>query len=339
MARRHPAEWEPHRSCWLAFPRLEEEWPNAFDEACQEWADLCRSIVDLDLDTGQPRGESLNILVYDESVKLKAQKYLGDLPVTYYQLPYDDIWLRDIAPVFVREHDALLAINFEFNVWGNKFDFPNDVKTAGAIATQIAIPEDAIALVAEGGGLETDGEGTVMTTQQCLLNSNRNPDLSQSQVEQLLKNACGYQKVLWFDEGLLNDHTDGHIDTLARFVMPSVVMVMLPKNNQDPNAARLRAIADQLATMTDAKGRKLQMIAIPSPGKVTNSQGEVLPATYLNFYIANSTVIVPIYGTPFDDEAVEKIAACFPDRRTIGLSAKALMTGGGAFHCITQQQP
>jgi agmatine deiminase len=340
MPRRHPAEWEPHSACWLAFPRLEEEWPNAFDAVCQEWANLCFAIADWDESTGELKGERLEIAVYDKAVMAAAQGYLGNLPVHYHLLPYDDIWLRDIAPTFVLGDGSTVAINFEFNVWGNQFDFPHDILTGKAIATQLNLPVDDIALVAEGGALEPDGQGTVLTTQQCLLNPNRNPALSQGEIESRLKQACGYQKILWLeDQGLINDHTDGHIDTLARFILPGVVMAMVPQGEGDPNGDRLKSIVDQLLRMTDAQGRSLQLVTIPSPGAVDGDDGELLPASYLNFYISNQSVIVPIYGSPHDDEAVQRIAACFPTRRTIGLSAKALITGGGAFHCITQQQP
>ena len=214
MLRRHPAEWEPHSACWLAFPRLEEEWPQAFEAVCQEWANLCRAIADVDDTTGQARGERLEILVYDESVRGVAQRYLGALPVQYHELPYDDIWLRDIAPIFIHGEASELAINFEFNVWGHKFDFPQDIQVGRAIAAALKFTAEDVALVLEGGALESDGQGTVLTTRQCVLNSNRNPGWSESEVEDLLKQVCGYQKVLWLDGTLINDHTDGHIDTL-----------------------------------------------------------------------------------------------------------------------------
>ena len=197
---------------------------------------------------------------------------------------------------------------------------------------------DRVSLVAEGGALETDGQGTLLTTRQCLLNPNRNPTLSQAEIETRLIQSCGYEKILWFEGALHQDHTDGHIDTLARFVMPGVVMVMQPQTSQDPNQDCLKSIFAQLTQMTDAKGRLLQLVTIPSPGEVLGADGELVPATYLNFYIGNSTVVVPTYGSVYDDEAIAKIASCFPTRRTVGLSAKALITGGGAFHCVTQQQ-
>lgn len=339
MSLRHPAEWELHSACWLAFPRLPEEWPGAFEAACQEWSDLCRAIADVDLATGQMRGEPLHILCFDQAIQALATAYLGDLPVTYHCLPYDDIWLRDTAPVFLQQGEKTVALEFEFNVWGNRFDFPNDRLTAAAIAQSLGVSSKSSALVAEGGALESDGQGTVITTRQCLLNSNRNPSLSQEEVETMLVEAGGYQQVLWLDGQLINDHTDGHVDTLARFVTPGVVMVMLSTDRADANRDRLNSIAEQVAAMEDAQGRSLQLVTIPSPGEVRGADGELLPASYLNFYIGNRVVVIPTYGSPFDREAIAKIATCFPTRQTIGLSAKALITGGGAFHCITQQQP
>ena len=191
----------------------------------------------------------------------------------------------------------------------------------------------------EGGSFFVDGEGTLLTTEQCLLNPNRNPGMSQADLEAALREGLGAQKVLWLDEGLLNDHTDGHIDTLARFVAPGVVVCMEARDPADPNAATLARLAADLEAMTDAQGRRLRVVRIPSPGAVLDEAGELMPASFVNFYIGNRTVVVPTYGTPFDDEAVAALAPLFPGRRVAGRSARAILSGGGAFHCITQQQP
>ena len=339
MVRRHPAEWEPHSACWLAFPRLPEEWPHVFKEVCLEWSALCHAIADPDPQTGQCRGEKLEILVYDDRVKATAKEYLKGLPVRFHHLPYDDIWLRDTGPVFMEESQDLLALDFDFNVWGNKYDFPNDKLTANAIAKAIGIPTEQSPLVVEGGAIESDGQGTLLTTTQCLLNPNRNPSCSQSDINRDLASLGGYEKILWIDGELRNDHTDGHIDTLARFVMPGMVVVMIPADRNDPNNQVLTSIADQLSSMKDAKGRSLQLVTIPSPGAVFGKDGEILPASYLNFYIGRHVVIVPTYGSPYDEDAIAKLAPCFPTRNVVGLSAKAMISGGGAFHCITKQQP
>jgi agmatine deiminase len=193
--------------------------------------------------------------------------------------------------------------------------------------------------VLEGGAVEVDGEGSVLTTRQCLLHPNRNPGMSRDEIERAVSNALGAELVLWLGDGLINDHTDGHVDTVARFVRPGVVVVMEPRAADDPNRDGLRALLREVGAFVDARGRHLEVVTVPSPGRVIDPEGRVLPASYVNFYIANAAVVVPTYGTPFDDEAVAQIGSLFPGRRAVGVDARAVLSGGGAFHCITQQQP
>lgn len=226
-----------------------------------------------------------------------------------------------------------------FNGWGKKYQLPGDSDLAVRLALVLGVPCGAVPLFLEGGAIEVDGEGTCLTTRQCLLNPNRNPNLDAEEVEARLKPALGVSKVLWIDScGLANDHTDGHIDTLVRFVAPATVVCMLPESAEDPNHEVLVAIYEQLQTLTDARGRSLTVIPVPSPGRITSRAGEILPASYVNFYIANTTVVVPTYGVEADAKAVAAIAKLFPSRRTIGLPARTILEGGGAFHCITQQE-
>ncbi|MEB3829387.1 agmatine deiminase family protein [Phormidium sp. CCY1219] len=337
---RMPAEWEPHAACWLAFPSHEKEWGEYLSAARAEFVQLCRAIADPDPRTGKPRGERLEILVLDEAGKTTAEAWLDGIPARFHLMPFGDIWLRDIGPIFRWKSAGKLAtIRFNFNGWGGKYIMPGDEKVAQGISDRLGLCSDYFPEVIEGGGIEIDGEGTCLTTRQCLLNSNRNPDRSPAQLEAVLRSAFGIKKVLWIERGLLNDHTDGHIDTIARFVAPGVVLCMEPRNADDPNAEILAEIARDLSTFTDAKGRHLRVIRIPSPGKIVDDRGEIMPASYVNFYIGNRTVVVPTYGSEWDESAVEAIAKLFPTRRAIGLSAKAILTGGGAFHCITQQHP
>jgi agmatine deiminase len=337
---RQPAEWKTHKACWLAYPYNVKEWGTPLAAAQQEFVALCEAIADIDPLTKEPRGEQLEVLAANFDVLEQARHALANVPSNFHLIPYDDIWLRDSAPIFVaRPEGQTAAVQFQFNVWGHKFELPQDEEVAANIAKGTGLQVFEYPFVLEGGSVETDGEGTCLTTRQCLLNPNRNPNLDQDTLEQFLKFALGYEKILWLDEGLINDHTDGHIDTLVRFVAPGVVICMVPKAKDDPNAAALKRIASALSAFTDAKGRKLQMVTIPSPGLVLDEEGEAMPASYVNFYIGNRTVVVPTYGTKFDAIAVKAISACFPTRRTVGLSAKAILTGGGAFHCITQQQP
>ncbi|MDW8200251.1 MAG: agmatine deiminase family protein [Cyanobacteriota bacterium SKYGB_h_bin112] len=335
-----PAEWHPHSACWLAFPSHVELWDDLLPAARAEFVELCRAIADPDPVTGEARGEQLEILVLDADGQAIAEQMLGTIPARFHHHAFGDIWMRDIAPIFlVHPTEGLATVRFQFNGWGDRYHLPGDDTVAPAIARWVDAPEFTIALVAEGGALEVDGEGTCLTTRQCLLNPNRNPHLTQDEVERLLHMALGVSKVIWLQEGLLNDHTDGHIDTLARFVAPGVVVCMEAQDPNDPNRDTLNQVATDLAKATDASGRRLHVIRIPSPGPVLDHQGNLMPASYVNFYIGNRSVVVPTYGTAYDDAAVAAIASCFPTRRTIGLSAKAILAGGGAFHCITQQQP
>lgn len=339
LPRRQPAEWEPHSGCWLAYPRLPEEWPGAFEAAQQEVIQLCRAIADVNPITGLPQGETVHLLVHP-TVATAAKAALVDVPIEFHGLPYDDIWLRDTGLVFAIAADGSpVGVRFQFNAWGGKFEFPNDAQLADAILKEQGIVIERSPLVIEGGAIETDGQGTCLTTRPCLISEARNPGYSQAEIEAQLKKLLGYEKILWLDQGLENDHTDGHIDTLARFIAPGVVACMLPSDRQDPNGPVLRQIADTLVAMTDAQGRSLQIVTVPSPGLIQGANGVPLPASYLNFYIGNSTVVVPTYGVDQDEVAVRAIAAFFPTRRTVGVSARGLITGGGAFHCITQQQP
>lgn len=335
-----PAEWLPHHACWLAFPSHEDLWGDLLPQVRLEFAALCRAIADPDPITGQCRGEQLKILVLDEAGEATARSYLGDLNPQFYQLPFGDIWLRDTAPVgLINAAGERRLLCLPFNGWGKKYQFPGDSDLAVRLAMVMGVPHGAVPLFLEGGAIEVDGEGTCLTNRQCLLNPNRNPYLDIEEVEARLKPALGVSKILWIDSsGLVNDHTDGHIDTLVRFVAPATVVCMLPEGPEDPNHGTLVTIYEQLQTLTDARGRSLTVIPVPSPGRIPSRGGEILPASYLNFYIANTTVVVPTYGVEADAKAVEAIAKLFPSRRTVGLPARTILEGGGAFHCITQQE-
>lgn len=325
-----PAEWQPHTACWLAFPSHRDLWLDSLDIVQTEFVALAKAIA---------QSESLEILVLEETATL-AKELLGDLPVRFHQIPFGDIWMRDITPIYVKNTDGKLgALHFQWNGWGGKYLLEHDDRVADRILQTLDIPNFKFDWVLEGGAIEVDGEGTCLTTKQCLLNPNRNPNMDQAAIESGLKSALGVEKVLWIEEGLLNDHTDGHIDTIARFIAPHTVMCMQPNSEEDPNYQVLNHIAEQLELMTDAKGRKLNVIKIPSPNLVLDDQGEIMPASYLNFYISNDSVIIPIYGSDNDELAVEAIAAHFPNRKAIGLAAKHILLGGGAFHCITCHQP
>jgi agmatine deiminase len=343
-ADRMPAEWAPHRACWIAWPSHGDLWGEALPAVRRTFVDLCRAIVDPGPGPGPGssavRGEALEVLALDAAGAAEAETALGGLPgVRFHTAAFGDVWLRDTAPIFVHEGmGGLAAVRFRFNGWGGKYRLPGDETVAARIAELAGVPVRDYDLVAEGGALEVDGEGTVLTTRQCLLNANRNPGADEASVDAVLKAALGAERVVWLDEGLVNDHTDGHIDTLARFIAPGRVICMRPEAG-DPNRAALDAIRRTLAVATDAAGRRLEVVEVPSPGCVLDEDGKVMPASYVNYYLSESAVIVPIYGKPVDQAAVDGIAACFPGRRPVAIDARALLGGGGAFHCITQQEP
>lgn len=337
-----PAEWARHEAVWLAWPSHEELWEESLADAQREFVGLCDGIADPDPATGQARGERLEILVRTEKDERDAKAALGHLGARFHRELYGDIWLRDTAPVFLHDKGrGLGSVRFVFNGWGGKYDLPGDSDLAARVQRIVgeAVPAFALDFVCEGGAIEVDGEGTVLTTEQCMLNPNRNPSLSREQIEDVLCAALGVRRVLWIKQGLRNDHTDGHVDTLARFVAPGVVVCMQPSGDDDPNAAVLEEIARDLAWMVDAKGRKLQVVRMPSPGRVLDADGEIMPASYANFYVGNTSVVVPTYGTPWDEAAVRALEPYFPEHRVVGRPCRTILEGGGAFHCITQQQP
>lgn len=337
---RQPAEWEPHAAVWLAWPTHADLWREALPEVQRVFVELVRAIVDVDPSAGVPRGESVELLVPGAKSEAPALAALRGLPCHVHRIPYGDIWLRDTAPIFVRAEDgSVTAASFKFNGWGGKYVLPHDDRVSARVGTDSGHPVWRFPFVLEGGSVEVDGEGTCLTTRQCLLNANRNPSMDAAALEKALREAVGAEKTLWLEDGLLNDHTDGHVDTIARFVAPGVVVCMEAREADDPNRAVLERIAADLASFRDAAGRALEVVRVPSPGRVVDVAGSVMPASYVNFYVGNRCVVVPVYGSPHDDEAVEAIAHLFPGRRTLGLPAKKLLEGGGAFHCISQQVP
>ena len=330
---RMPAEWEPHRATWVAWPSHADLWLDDLDSARKEFVGLCKGIA-------APTGdEVLEVLVLDEAGERRAAAALAALRARFHRVAFGDIWLRDTGPTFTLGSGTLGAVRFRFNGWGSKYELDGDVEVGGRIASLAGAREQPVGLTFEGGGLDVDGEGTCLTTRQCVLNANRNPGLDEARAAKLIGGALGAEQVVWLDRGLLNDHTDGHVDTLARFVAPGVVACMEARTNADPNRDVLANVIATLERAVDARGRRLELVTLPSPGAVVARDGKILPASYLNFYIANAAVLVPTYGSTYDDEAVSILAQCFPGRAVAGSPARSILTGGGAFHCITQQEP
>ncbi len=327
-----PAEWAPHDATWLAWPSHPDLWGDNLEPARAAFVPLARAIA---------AGERVEILTLDAAGEAQAKSAIGSARAAFHRVPFGDIWLRDTAPLFlVDDTGAAASVRFSFNGWGGKYILEHDARVAERIAAlQSGARAFVMPFVLEGGAVEVDGEGTVLTTRQCMLRGQRNVAMSERDMERELRDALGCEKVLWLDEGLRNDHTDGHVDTLARFVRPGVVVAMESRAADDPNASVLRALLHQLEAMVDARGRAIEVIRIPSPGLVADAEGRVMPASFANFYISNASVVVPTYGSRFDDEAVSLIGGLFPGRAVVAVDARAILSGGGAFHCITQQQP
>jgi agmatine deiminase len=283
----------------------------------------------------------VRLLVNGAEAESSARAAVGDL-AEIVLARYGDIWLRDTGPIFARGRDGAVALRFKTNAWGGKFDLPDDAKVGEDIAKLAGTPIMSFDFVLEGGAVDRDGMGTILATRQTLLNPNRN-GWSKAEAEAALEQGLGAKTVIWIDEGLKNDHTDGHIDNIARFVGPARVVCQSPAGPDDPNAETLDGIARTLEAATDVKGARLEVIRVPGPGLYRNALGEIAPASHLNFVIANGVVVMPVYGTPTQDVALEALQAVFPDRKVIGVPSRGLLgagdAGGGSFHCITQQEP
>lgn len=330
-----PHETRRPRAVFTCWPAAADLWEDDLIPAQDEFGAFLRAVRQ-----GGPGGSELDLTVFAATAQAEAsaRQALG-ARVKIRRQAYGDVWTRDTGPVFLERAGERLAARFRFNGWGGKYLLDGDVDLAPVIAAEMGARLVDVDLVAEGGALEFDGEGTVLTTRQCLLNSNRNPGLSETQVEARLKEALGVEKVLWIDEGLVADHTDGHVDNIVRFVRPGVVVCQRPWGADDPQARVLTDIARQLHRMTDARGRRLQIRYIPSPGRVENEDGELMPASYMNWVIGPRNLVVPVYGTPSEAAALQALRGVFTELRVAGLSSRAILSGGGAFHCVTCHVP
>lgn len=328
-----PAEWSPHAALWLGFPSHGELWEDNLEPAQAEAAALAKALAG-------PGEERVRLLVCGDAAEAAARALLGEVAhVEIVRGQFGDIWLRDTGPIFLGDAETPVAAAFRFNGWGGKYVLEGDDTVAEQLAAAAGAPMRRNDFVLEGGALDHDGFGTVLTTRQCLLNPNRNPGWTEAEAEAALAQALGARRVLWLGDGLANDHTDGHVDNLARFVAPGVVACPVAFGRDDPNAAVYDETARALASMTSARGAPLQVARIASPGRITNADGEVVPASHMNFIIANGAVIAPIYDEASAPFALEALRSLFPERAVIGLPSRALLTGGGSFHCITQQEP
>lgn len=328
-----PAEWAPQKAIWTAWPADPDEWRGDLETPRRDVAALIRAL--------SIAGNKVRLLVNGEEARNSAIAALG---TTAEVIPakYGDIWLRDTGPIFARAGKDPVALRFKTNSWGGKYDLPDDATVGDDVAGLAKTSIRRFDFVLEGGAVDHDGEGTILATQQTLLNPNRN-GWTKEAAEHALAEAFGTKKVIWIDEGLKNDHTDGHVDNIARFVAPGRVVCQAPAGPDDPNSETLNAIAASLENATDALGRKLEVVRIPGVGLYRNALGEISPASHMNFIIANDVVVVPIYGTATEADALQALQAVFPTRAVVGVSSRGLLgcgtAGGGSFHCITQQEP
>jgi agmatine deiminase len=323
-----PAEWAPHTAVWTAWPHDPEQWAEGLEAPRRSLMAMCTAIID------GGRGERVELFVRHAEDETAARALLGAAAnaVTFHYATYGDVWLRDTGPIFVTRANEIAAARFRFDGWGGKYVMEGDRELSAGVMARSGISGAAYDFVLEGGAVEVDGTGTLLTTKQCLLGGHRNPGLDRDALEARLRWSLGVDRIVWLDQGLINDHTDGHIDTIARFIAPGVVACMAP-NHDDPNRDAMEQI------IHDLRAAKLEVVTVPSPGAVLDAAGNLMPASYMNFYIANSAVIVPTYDARADHLAVKAFESWFPGRKIVGVPCKAVVVGGGGFHCCTQQQP
>ena len=335
-----PAEWERHEATWLAWPHRESSWPGRLPIIPPIYARIVRALM---------TSEKVRVLVRDEEMRGAAEESLrhhdawgGNVELIV--IPTDDSWMRDCGPIFVRRPAAnggfeLAAIDWEFNTWGGKYPpYGLDNQVPRKIATRYGLPAWSPGIVMEGGSIDVNGRGTLLTSEACLLHPNRNPHLTREQIEEYLKAYLGVRHILWLGDGIRGDDTDGHIDDLARFTSPTTVVTAVEENPADENYEILQANLRRLRAMRDQDGRPLRVETLPMPTPIVYG-GMRLPASYANFYIANGVVIVPTYECANDVRAIRTLQRLFPHRRVAGIPSSNLVWGLGALHCISQQQP
>lgn len=358
-----PAEWRAHEATWLSWPKDPETWPERVPQVENIFLQMMAALAP---------NETVNLLVDDEETEqlVRARcRFAGAENIRFHHIRTVDSWIRDYGPNFLVS-DKLqfvddspstpsletrhklkfighkLAFNdWVFNAWGNKYEqLKQDDSIPQRLESLLKVPRFEPGVVMEGGSIEVNGAGCVLTTEQCLLNTNRNPHLNKLEIEQYLKDFLGVAKVLWLGEGIVGDDTDGHIDDIARFVAEDVIVCAVEEDTEDANYELLQDNLKRLEKLTDARGRAFEIVMLPMPGVTggtsTNSRNlDRLPASYANFYIANGVVLAPVFGHANDARALETLGRVFPDRRVVGINCEPLVWGMGTIHCVTQQQP
>jgi agmatine deiminase len=336
---RMPAEWEPHRGTWLSWPHKEASWPGKFEPVPRIFAEMVRHLA--------PR-EEVHINVADAAMEAEVRMVLRSAGVSaanvcFHHIPTNDAWCRDHGPIFLqrtvdgRREQAI--VDWGYNAWGDKYPpYDLDDVVPQRIAAELGLPLFSPGIVMEGGSLDVNGRGTLLTTEACLLNPNRNPTLSRADIERYLRAYLGVTKILWLGDGIVGDDTDGHVDDLTRFVDPTTVVTVVEDDPADDNYQPLQENLARLRTMTDQDGRPLRIVTLPMPRPVEYA-GQRLPASYANFYIANGVVLLPTYDPERDAVAQATLQELFPTRQVVGIDCTDLVWGLGAFHCVTQQWP
>jgi agmatine deiminase len=337
---RMPAEWHPHLSTWLTWPKDPETWPDRVTKVEEIYLEMIGALT--------PH-EILDLLVDDEetehAVRARCNAATAER-IRFHHIQTVDSWIRDYGPNFLINSNGAGAFNdWIFNAWGNKYEaLKQDDTVPHRLERFLKLRRFSPGIVMEGGSIEVNGAGCVLTTEQCLLNPNRNPQLSRQQIEQYLKDYLGVTKVLWLGEGIVGDDTDGHIDDIARFVAPDVIVCAVEEDPADANYEILQDNLARLRSMTDAAGKPFEIVTLPMPGIVRGTSSatrdlERLPASYANFYIANNVVLAPVFGHENDLRAVDTLQRLFPNRRVLPINCEPLVWGMGTIHCVTQQQP
>ena len=333
-----PAEFAPHRATWLSWPHKEASWPGKIQAIYPYYAQFIRELA---------LSEEVCINVNDEAMKAAALGHLvaagADLSrIRFYLHPTNDAWCRDHGPAFLINPAAeqkKVVVDWNYNAWGNKYPpYDLDDRIPTRVAESLGLPVYYPGIVMEGGSVDFNGRGTLITSRACLLNENRNPDLNQEQIEGYLREFYGVQQVLWVGEGILGDDTDGHIDDTVRFINADTVLAVVEENKSDENYQILQDNLAELGRMRLFDGSQLNIVELPMPDPLVY-QDQRLPPSYANFYLCNSSVIVPTFRSKKDDRALQIIAGCFPDRRVVGIDSTEIIWGLGSFHCLSQQEP
>lgn len=338
---RMPAEWEPHAATWLAWPHYKGDWPGKFEPIPWVYAEIIRHLA---------RHERVELIVNDAASEKRARKTLAlanalSDNIRFHRWPTDRVWTRDSGCTFVTKEGKLAANKWRFNAWAKYPNWKRDEKIGSLMAKAAKAPEIQPAIgkqrvVLEGGSIDVNGHGTLLTTEECLLSKvqQRNPAMKRKDYEKLFADHLGIRNVIWLGSGIAGDDTHGHVDDITRFVAPDTVVTVVESDPDDPNYEPLRDNVRRLREATDQNGRSLSIIELPMPGPVV-FQGRRLPASYGNFYIANGLVLVPVFNDPNDRFALDILADLFPDRDVVGIYSCDLIWGFGAMHCMTQQQP